>query len=174
MRRKPTLRSTRKAKNPKPPTDRELDALCREIVRIRDGFRCRRCGDREAQWSHVHSRTCKSARWMLENSLLLCARCHLRWWHEHPSETGPWLGTVMQEQHIARAARAARLKGFRSIDRHRIKQMLADTLEAINSERLFPGFLPGADIRNLAQRESDWSTVRARRETRRNRGKGVA
>lgn len=67
-----------------------LDALCRQRVMDRDGWRCVRCGSRNyVQWSHVYTRRVLCLRWDLRNSCALCASCH-RWWHDNPAESGPW------------------------------------------------------------------------------------
>lgn len=67
--------------------DKELDALCRRlVVELRDNNTCQRCGANERiQWAHIHTRRVKSLRWRAENSLALCAGCHLHW-HHHPLE----------------------------------------------------------------------------------------
>lgn len=73
------------------PLKRELDRLCRELVFRRDGHRCRKCGaTKRLQWSHVHSRRLLSLRWDPMNSMCLCVRCHLFWWHKEPLEAAAW------------------------------------------------------------------------------------
>ena len=72
------------------PETKALDALCREIVFLRDRHRCQRCrSTTRLQWCHVHTRRIRSLRWVLVNSLLLCAGCHLHW-HHHPLEASRW------------------------------------------------------------------------------------
>ena len=76
-----------------------LDALCRQIVFKRDP-KCQRCGKVEnGQWCHVSSRRYIALRWRLENSLRLCAGCHL-WWHHRPLEAVTWFkATFPQRAH---------------------------------------------------------------------------
>lgn len=67
---------------------RKLDKFCREIVLARDKHQCRRCGKGKGEamlhWAHVISRSKKSVRWNLTNSMCLCYYCHFRWAHENP------------------------------------------------------------------------------------------
>lgn len=68
---------------------RRLDRLCRAVVMERDGHRCARCGATRklgkqyqvvrVQWAHVHTRGWLALRWDPDNSMALCARCHLMW-----------------------------------------------------------------------------------------------
>lgn len=88
-------------------TDRELDRLCREQVFYRDSGKCIRCGgERHIQWCHVYSRRYKSLRWDTDNSMTLCAGCHLLWHHQPAMMVAWWaskfpdrdkrLGLIMQ------------------------------------------------------------------------------
>jgi 5-methylcytosine-specific restriction endonuclease McrA len=65
---------------------KELDALCREVVFLRDGNKCRKCGKESGlfDWAHVHSRRSRVLRWNLLNSLVLCRACHMRWHDASP------------------------------------------------------------------------------------------
>ena len=68
---------------------KRLDERCRAIIFARDPACCR-CGRSEnGQWCHILSRRYHSARWRLENSLRLCAGCHL-WWHHQPLQAVRW------------------------------------------------------------------------------------
>lgn len=92
-----TMKSPRLASKRRPDV-RELDALCREVVFLRDQHRCCRCHrTTRLQWCHVHTRRIRSLRWRLENSLLLCAGCHL-WWHHHPLESAGWFEDTYPEE----------------------------------------------------------------------------
>lgn len=61
----------------------ELDKLCGDIVKERDGWRCRRCGaDRDhgavIQWAHIIRRSrSKAVRWNIDNGISLCNSCHV-------------------------------------------------------------------------------------------------
>lgn len=83
--RDPRTRSERRA------SVRELDALCREVVFLRDGNKCRKCGRTNGllDWAHVYSRRFKVTRWALLGSMVLCRGCHL-WWHQSPTEAVAW------------------------------------------------------------------------------------
>jgi len=73
-------------------TTRELDALCREVVFIRDGGKCRKCGrsDGLMDWAHVYSRRYRVTRWHPLNSMVLCRGCHMRWHHSPPEMVEWW------------------------------------------------------------------------------------
>lgn len=58
----------------------ELDRLCADAVRERDGHKCTLCGvpedGRKHDWAHIFSRRYHSVRWSWTNSTTLCRRCH--------------------------------------------------------------------------------------------------
>ena len=77
-----------------------LDPLCKEVVALRDNFRCRKCGkqmipsDKTGQmigcdWSHVYSRANKNIKWDPDNSMIHCGGCHI-WWGQCPLEGAKW------------------------------------------------------------------------------------
>lgn len=79
-----------------------LDAACRvEVVEERDHNVCQRCskvqGEWDAeiersvciQWAHVHTREYYVTRWEPDNSLALCARCHV-WFDNHKVISYEW------------------------------------------------------------------------------------
>lgn len=72
-----------------------LDAICILVVKERDEWTCRKCGEeylegRNCQWSHINSRKTYNMRWDLVNSLTLCSNCHGDA-HEYPSLFNEWL-----------------------------------------------------------------------------------
>jgi len=58
---------------------RKLDKLWAEIVKIRAGYRCQRCGKKSnnLQAHHICGRRKYSTRWVIENGVALCAACHI-------------------------------------------------------------------------------------------------
>ena len=74
---------------------KQLDDLCRDIIRARDDNRCQHCGKyvtgSDAHTCHVvaKGRGASQRRFDLLNLFLGCFRCH-RWWHDNPTESGPW------------------------------------------------------------------------------------
>ena len=69
------------------PYKKWLDALCRCVVKARDGYTCQKC-DREVyglqcHWHHIRSRKSNYLRWDLCNGITLCSVCHSEW-HDGP------------------------------------------------------------------------------------------
>lgn len=91
-------------------TTKELDDLCREVVFLRDGNRCRRCGrEGRLDWAHVYSRRYQSLRHDPMNSLVLCRDCHMNFWHHRPAEAVLWLkSNVGEAAYASLVARAAK------------------------------------------------------------------
>jgi hypothetical protein len=54
-----------------------LDNLWRDVVKLRAGKKCERCGRTEELHSHhIFERTNFPTRWDLDNGICLCALCH--------------------------------------------------------------------------------------------------
>ena len=72
--------------------ERQLDALVRQRVYDRDGWRCVRCGAiRGLTPSHVYPRgRYKNLQWLEINILTMDVACHLYWWHKNPCEAAEW------------------------------------------------------------------------------------
>lgn len=93
-------------------TRKQLDAMCRDLVFLRDANRCRRCGKTRGKldWSHVYAKGAHPwLRWDLDNSKVLCAQCHMNWWHGHPEDAMKWweheIGTEAMQALRLRAAK---------------------------------------------------------------------
>lgn len=73
--------------------EKQADALVREIVYKRDGYRCVKCGtDKSLTPSHIRPRgKCPRMTWMAINILTMCSACHLHWWHKDPIAAIDWL-----------------------------------------------------------------------------------
>lgn len=108
--------------------DKNLDDLCREVVFLRDRYRCARCNKSSTEavfareiefaglrvlvyrypgfhWSHVYRRWRASMKWNPLNALMLCGPCHA-WWHKHetiPDEHGELAGTWFAKRFPDRA-----------------------------------------------------------------------
>lgn len=79
---------------------KRLDALCREVIMLRDTG-CQWCGSTSnPQWCHVNSRRYPSTRWSLSNTLRLCAGCHLKM-HHRPLEFADWFEAQFPERALA-------------------------------------------------------------------------
>jgi hypothetical protein len=92
---------------------KELDALCREVVFLRDGNKCRKCGKEATDWCHVHTRGVHSLRWDLDNSFAGCRGCHMNFWHKQPTLAAQWwkdeIGDLRFLRLNARAAKPSRV-----------------------------------------------------------------
>ena len=97
-------------------TRKHLDMMCRDLVFLRDANRCRRCGNTRSKldWSHVYAKGAHPwLRWDLDNSKVLCASCHMNWWHARPEEAMKWwekeIGSVAMQALRLRAARPRKI-----------------------------------------------------------------
>jgi hypothetical protein len=62
----------------------EIPTAKRAAVKVRDNWRCVRCGGPGAEWHHRRSRSVRDEhRHDTCNGVLLCSTCH-RWVHAHP------------------------------------------------------------------------------------------
>lgn len=120
------------AGKPVPPTDKQLDAMCRRItVELRDKNKCCHCGKTEAlSASHVFPKgTYKRLRWDIDNVKALCYRCHMHWWHKDP-EASDWFKAKYPE-------RWERLKLLKDtagyIDRFAIKLYLEQEIKRLEN-----------------------------------------
>ena len=85
-------------------TVKQLDDLFRELIRKRDGMRCRRCKkETQLQVAHIFSRRFHRLRWTSQNALLLCAGCHL-FCHHHPIEGGKFFEETIGPREYLRLA----------------------------------------------------------------------
>ena len=67
------------------------DKMARELVKLRSGGRCERCGREAAlDWAHIHRRAKHSVRWDPANALAMCRPCHT-YTGDHPLEFSLWL-----------------------------------------------------------------------------------
>ena len=62
------------------------DKLVSEIVRLRDGNKCQRCGRPGNNAHHIFSRKYLQTRHVLENLILLCFACHIHIAHGEPEK----------------------------------------------------------------------------------------
>jgi hypothetical protein len=101
---------------------KQLDALARRLVMLRDRDTCQKCGRVEViQWAHIHTRGVHSMRWEPDNSLALCKGCHYQG-HLHPTEFSAWFTGRFPE-------RAARLTLMRQTPRKMDRKLMRLWLE---------------------------------------------
>lgn len=77
----------------------QLDSITSKLVRTRDGYRCRKCGKLavikgDVAHHHIFTKTRFPTRWMPENGVCLCFRCH-RWAHSAGEEFRRWVVSWM-------------------------------------------------------------------------------
>lgn len=79
-------------------------ALVRQIVFLRDGSKCLRCGATEnLQNSHIYSQGAQPGMALEpENCKVLCKKCHLFWWHKNIPEAWAWIETVLPKERLVR------------------------------------------------------------------------
>lgn len=83
----------------------KLDNVFSEIIKLRDNYKCQKCGrvnGVQLQTAHIYSRRYRSVRWNPSNVLTLCAGCHF-WAHQNPLDFAEWLDKKFHK----------RLKGLR-------------------------------------------------------------
>lgn len=78
--------------------------LLRELVILRDGERCLRCGKTNIlHLSHIYPKGKQRGMELDPDNLkLLCAGCHIYWWHKSPLEAQNWLVSVLPPERLQR------------------------------------------------------------------------
>jgi len=115
---------------------RKADRLWSEIIKARDGYRCRRCGrshrGRGLQAAHIFTRARRSTRWELLNGVCLCTGCHM-WAHRHPLEFHEWVKGVIGEEAYERLRLLSNLS--RRVDIGMTVAMLTKLLEVVRNDK---------------------------------------
>jgi Bacteriophage Lambda NinG protein. len=83
---------------------KNIQKLLREIVFLRDGEACLKCGKTEAiSLSHIYPKgRYRSMELDPDNLKPLCYACHLLWWHKNPIEAHEWLQTAIPKKRLDR------------------------------------------------------------------------
>lgn len=83
---------------------KELNALLRKAMLLRDKNRCLRCGKTETlQMSHIYPKgRYRKLEFDLDNVKTLCFGCHIGFWHKNPIEAKFWLDMVVPEDRLKR------------------------------------------------------------------------
>lgn len=82
---------------------KELDRLTAIIIKDRDKSICQKCHKKvfgsNCHWSHIIPRSSgMKLRWDLNNSLVHCYWCHLRFWHKNPLDATEWFKNTFPER----------------------------------------------------------------------------
>lgn len=87
---------------------REMNGLLHQILRLRDGAFCLRCGETNQellQMSHIYPKgTHGRMEFNPDNVKLLCHMCHV-WWHANPKDAKIWLATKLSKDRLERLKR---------------------------------------------------------------------
>lgn len=78
-------------KNTRKDLKKECDQLVSEIVKLRDGGKCQKCGHAGTQSHHLFSRRYLNTRWDSRNMVYLCYPCHLHGAHSKQEEFRDWI-----------------------------------------------------------------------------------
>lgn len=109
----------------------KLNKLLAEACRLRDGYKCLRCGKTSVlQTSHIYPKgKHRRLEYDLDNVKTLCSGCHLFWWHRSPVEAWEWLSTTISPARLQRLKKVSnsRDKVFYDINYYNNKK---DELEA--------------------------------------------
>ena len=117
----------------------ELDGLCRQIVMIRDGFKCRRCGKDGAgrdgrrvilQSHHIRTKAANAClRFELDNLLLVCSGCHRFFFHSPDAlPAAEWYRVNRGQAHLDRLTFLRSVRKGKKLDRGAIKLYLQSLL----------------------------------------------
>lgn len=79
-----------------------IDQWVKEYQKKRAGYKCQRCKKevkgKSCQWSHIiPKRGNEHLRWHLDNSLILCGGCHMKW-HEDPLRSVIWFADTYTQK----------------------------------------------------------------------------
>lgn len=82
---------------------KQLDKLVKDYVKVRDNYTCQHCHKKvtgtSCQGSHVFSvGSCPQLQFEPLNIKVLCAYCHLRWWHSNPIEATEWFSKTFPDR----------------------------------------------------------------------------
>ena len=124
--------------------EEELDELCRQIVLVRDQFKCRKCnrsshghvaklGGVVLQVHHIRTKGAQpSLRWELSNLLLVCKGCHFGTFHHRDSERAAmWYRENLGQAHLDRLQMLARVRKGNKQDKQAIKLYLLQQLDPL-------------------------------------------
>ena len=123
--------------------EEELDELCRQIVLVRDQFKCRKCGHHRGlpskmggvvlQVHHIRTKGAQpSLRWELSNLLLVCKGCHFGTFHHRDNERAAmWYRENLGQAHLDRLQMLARVRKGNKQDKQAIKLYLLQQLDPL-------------------------------------------
>uniref|UniRef100_A0A6M3XT22 Putative homing endonuclease n=1 Tax=viral metagenome TaxID=1070528 RepID=A0A6M3XT22_9ZZZZ len=113
----------------------QIMSLIRELIVLRDGEKCLRCGKTERlQMSHIYPRG-RYGRMALDpdNIKLLCFACHLCWYHKNPIEAKDWLDSVIPKKRLQRLKLMSLDSSPNRLDRKLLKIYLESEIKRLKA-----------------------------------------
>ena len=103
-----------------------LEGLLHNAVVSRDGGKCRKCGSlTRLSAAHIYSKgKHRKMRYILENVITLCYRCHIHWAHKEPIEFTEWIQSELGEAEYQRLRLRANYVDKSILDYNLIKVFL--------------------------------------------------
>lgn len=105
---------------------KEVDDLFREVIRGKYKSICVNCqSPYKPQVAHIISRSYYTTRWDIENAVILCLKCHMKF-TSHPLEWEQWIiKRIGQEEYEALKRKAL---SYKKINYRELAAILSDQL----------------------------------------------
>ena len=120
---------------------KELMALVKALIKIRDDFTCQKCGAKvsgsNCHASHVIPVSAGNAlAFDPINLKTLCLHCHMNWWHKNPLEASAWFEKKFPERAKYLNAHKGDVVHWKAEDYQRMIDELEDHPEKVTSYRI--------------------------------------
>ena len=105
-------------------------------MQLRDKGVCQKCLRRpdRIEWSHVKRRTRGlRLKFDLNNVLTMCWECH-QWWHNEPTEAGPWFAATWPDRLEYLDAMLIADRGMGTVTTDELLQILQELREYVDTE----------------------------------------
>jgi len=115
--------------------DKVLKSILRQILILRDGEFCLKCGKTERlSASHIYPKgRYRSMEYEPDNLKLLCYYCHIHWWHKNPIEAKEWLANTISKKRLKRLHTMSLTQGWK-FDYNLQKIFLESELKKLEKE----------------------------------------
>ena len=114
---------------------KKLNALLHELIVLRDGERCLRCGKVGVlHMSHIYPKGAyRGMQYDPENLKFLCVRHHLFWWHRDPIGAKEWLIKAISRERLARLKKKS--NSIIKPNYEKIKKDLEEEIQRLKMEK---------------------------------------